>query len=246
MSTDVSIETRALEVGYAGRALLPPLTFEVRRGEEWLVIGPNGAGKSTLVRTLLGLVKPVAGEVSCHDVMGYVPQQSAISPTVPMRVEDVVRLGTDTGWSFLRPLAFLDTDAAVERAMRLTGCLELADHAVRELSVGQRQRVLLARALVREPHLLVLDEPTASMDVEAERAVFELLSEIRREHDVAAVVVSHHLSLAARHATHAIVLDRERELAVSGTFHDVMAHERVARRYGDLAEHSEAFDEAER
>jgi zinc transport system ATP-binding protein len=232
------LRLRALEVGYGGRALLPPISFEVRPGELWALVGPNGGGKSTLLGTVVGLLPPVGGGVDRPSgaVVGYVPQRTSVDMAVPARVIDLVRGGHDRGLSFLSPLHPLRGRAAVARAMAETRTEALAHQRFAALSEGQKQRVLLARALVGDPRLLVLDEPTSAMDLGAERAVFELLERLRRERDLAVIVVGHHLPVLLGRATHVALVDQDEGLAVTGPVHEVTRSPAFLARFGALLE----------
>lgn len=237
MTTDRTsplIAARKLTVGYRGRTLLPPIDFEVTAGEQWALIGPNGAGKTTLIRTILSMIERVGGTVHTTDAIGYVPQRASIDDRVPARVVDVVALGLDHGWSFLRPGFARQRRNALASALADTNCGDLARLLYAQLSEGQKQRVLIARALASQPRLLVLDEPTASMDLRAEASVFDLLLDLRRSRGLAVLVVSHQLSLAAKYATHAIVVDKDGDFAHAGPMEDVARHPEVVDRYGKL------------
>lgn len=221
-----------LEVGYGGRTLLPPLDLEIRRGELWAVLGRNGAGKTTLFRTLLGLLTPIRGRISRNPPdlrFAYVPQRNAFDSLFPMTAREVVRQGCERGWSFLRPR--LREPAAVESALREVDALELQARPFQALSEGQKQRVLLARLIAAEADLALLDEPTAAMDVVAERAAFERLDELRQRRNMTIVVVSHYLGLAHHFADRALFLDAEANAAVVGTPDEVIEHAAFRRRY---------------
>jgi zinc transport system ATP-binding protein len=227
---------RALEVGYAGRALLPPVDLVIRRGETWAVVGRNGSGKSTWLRTLLGLVPPVRGEVSSGKRelrLAYLAQRSAFDEAYPLSVRDVVAMGQERGLSFIRPRARRELEAAVRAALEAMGILALAEQPFRDLSEGQKQRVLFARVAMARADLAVLDEPTSAMDLVAEREAFELLARLQRETGVAIVVVSHYLGLARRFADRAVLLDRDTPAVVVGTPDDVFSHSAFRARYGD-------------
>ena len=230
------VQLTDLVVGYHKRPLLPPLSLQIGPGEQWALIGPNGAGKSTLLRTILGLLPAVGGKVDldAHANLGYVPQRTSISPHTPARVIDLVRSGIDRGWSFLRPTHIRRSISDIERAMRDADISSLAKQQYPTLSEGQKQRVLVARALASNPELLVLDEPTAAMDIAAEEGVFELLERLREQRQIAVLVVSHHLTVAARHATHAIIVDKDRSYAAAGSMADIAAAEETRARYGRL------------
>ena len=231
-----------LAVGYQGRAILPQLTFEVGPGQLWAVIGPNGAGKSTFLRTILGLQQPVSGTIArCEGAIGYVPQRNEIDPAVPQRVLDLVRMGVERGWRVLDPLA-TRRNPAVQAAMRDTDVTALARTQWRRLSEGQKQRALLAQALAGEPSLLVLDEPTSAMDLHAEAGIFTVLERLRAERHLGIVVISHHLALLARYATHVLLLDKDEQLALVGERDTVFRHPAFMERYGQVLDRGGRHD----
>ncbi len=216
------IACRGLLVGYGGHAILPPLDFEVRTGEFWALLGNNGSGKTTLIRTLLGLLPKVAGEIDRgpETLMSYVPQRTELDPTIPNRVIDFVRSGRDRGWSFLDPFPRRDLEAA-RKALQETRCSDLAEQQLSQLSEGQKARAVLARALVSDPRVLFLDEPTSSLDAATERAVLELLDALGRERELALVIVSHRFELFVGRATHAVYVDRVGVVAAAGKFDEI-------------------------
>lgn len=225
-----------LVVGYDGRPLLPALSLDIAEGEQWALIGPNGSGKTTLLRTILGLLSAVGGGIVLGrgTNIGYVPQRASLSGNTPGRVIDLVRGGVERHWSFLRPGFVRQQADAVACAMRDADVEPLATQQYATLSEGQKQRVLVARALASNPELLVLDEPTAAMDVSAEAGVFALLDRLRDERNLAVLMVSHHLTVTARHATHAIVVDKDRNYAAAGTISEIARADETRARYGEL------------
>ena len=230
------IEARDLVVGYGGRPLLPPATFRLQREELWALVGRNGGGKTTLLRTLLGLLPKIGGEVvwSPGARIGYVPQRADIDLSVPRLVRDVVGDGLDRGWSFLRPRLLRNEAGRVRDVLAETGMAHLVDESFLALSDGQRQRVLVARALVSDPEILVLDEPTNGMDVAAERAAFELFSSLRTARKLALVIVSHHMAMLGSRASHVLWVDKDENHVLSGDIETVRTDARFIAHYGTV------------
>jgi len=231
---DPLLRARALRVGFGSTAILPALDFEIRRNELWGLIGRNGAGKTTLLRTLLGLLAPVSGQVERTPGMtvGYVPQRHAVDPLVPARAADLIAEGAEQGLSFLRPVRTAATRRQIDEAIEATHVAPLLRRRYRDLSEGEKQRVLLARAVAGAPDLLVLDEPTSAMDLVAERQVTALLAELRERFGLGVLLVSHHLGLVARTADRLLFLDSDDGVTAAGTVTEVLAHPVFARRYG--------------
>lgn len=179
------IEAKGLGVRRGGRWLVQGVDLAIRRGEIVTLIGPNGSGKSTTVRALLGIWQASAGQVSRRPGLsiGYVPQRLTIDWTMPLTVR---RLMTLTG-----------RHGAAEIAMALAevGIAQLADAPVQQLSGGEFQRALLARALVRRPELLVLDEPVQGVDFAGEIALYELIHDIRERLGCGILMISHDLHI---------------------------------------------------
>lgn len=226
---------RALEVGYVGHAILPPIDLEIRAGEVWAVIGRNGAGKTTWLKTLLGLQAPVHGKVELArpDLrFSYLPQRKAIDELYPLLGRDVVRMGFERGLSFLRPWLGGEPPE-VSRALEEMGVAHLADMPYRSLSEGQKQRILFARLAVSRSELAVLDEPTSAMDQVAEREAFELLDGLRRRHGLAIVIVSHYLGMVKQFADRALLLDRDTATAITGRPQQVFSDSRFLSRFSE-------------
>ena len=206
---DVLLRCRGLSVGYRGKALLPPIDLEIARGELLLILGRNGSGKTTLVRTLLGLVPALAGDVRWAAGMrrSFVPQSGTIDHDVPVRAADVAGWGRLRAWSFLWPFPRRGDAAARDAALAALGVAALGKHKLRELSGGQVQRVLFARMLAGDTDVAVLDEPTAAMDATGERAVYRTLRKLARERGIAVVVVTHAVSAAMGACDRVLLLD---------------------------------------
>ncbi len=235
MTEDPLLRCRALEVGYLGVRLLPPIELEIRPGELWAVIGRNGSGKTTFMRTLLGLLPPVGGAVERVPAdlpVSYLPQRNVIDELYPLLARDVVRMGALRGWSFLRP-SFRREPAAVRHALGEMGVAELGDMPYRKLSEGQKQRVLFARLAVSGARVALLDEPTSAMDQIAETEAFQILDGLRKSRGLAIVVVSHYLGMVRRFADRALLLDRDAGRVVSGSPDEVFGHESFQARFSE-------------
>ncbi len=217
------LRTEELEVGWSRHALLPPANVTFEKGCFWAVIGPNGSGKSTFVRTLLGLQPPVAGRRIAKPGLrvSFMPQRADVHSRVPARAIDVVRGGVDRHLSFLNPLYRRRVRSDVDRAIESTQIGEFKHQQYRTLSDGQQQRVLLARALASNPDVLVMDEPTSAMDVNAEREVLRIIRHVVDDSGALVIMISHHLPVIAEFATHGLLLDRVHSYVIAGPLAEV-------------------------
>jgi ABC-type Mn2+/Zn2+ transport system ATPase subunit len=194
------LQVEEADFGYEGRAIVHRASLEIHADEFVVLVGSNGSGKSTLMRGILGLLPPLAGRVERRAGLriGYVPQRETLDPLYPLSAADVVMLGAARDlrpWQLIRKL---DRDRA-HAALAACGATGFAAQRYAALSGGQRQRVLLARALATDPELLLLDEPTAGVDPEAERSLLDLLGQLARTRHLAVWMVTHHLhSIAGR------------------------------------------------
>ncbi len=221
-AASVMLKARGLVVGHA-RPILPAVDMEVRRGELWAIVGRNGSGKTTLLRPLLGLAPRLAGSIHVPGRVSSVPQRSEVDLGVPARVVDLVRGGLDRAMSFLRPWSTWGSVDQVRRALRATDVEALAHRQYATLSEGQKQRVLLARAFVSAPDLMILDEPTAAMDAVAEQEALDLVDRLRQAHGLAVLIVAHHLQVLLPRATHVAMLDPDCAAVRVGPRASVMA-----------------------
>lgn len=225
------LTTERLAVGRGRQPLLPPIDLQVRPGELWAVLGRNGSGKSTFLRTIARVLRPVSGSVHRRQGLrvSWVAQRTAIDTTVPARAQDVVRSGLDTGWRFVRPQA--GARRAVDEALDIAGATALANARFHELSEGQKQRVLLAQAIVSRPHLLLLDEPASAMDAASERHLFDVLDRVRTDRSTGVVLVSHHIDLTVARASHGLFVDADAAAVASGPIDEVADSPAFRHRY---------------
>jgi zinc transport system ATP-binding protein len=182
------LSARGVCVQADNRLLLDHIDIDLHEGEVVTVIGPNGAGKTTLLKTLLGLIVPSAGSVTRAAALriGYMPQKLSLNPLLPMTVQRFLRQ-TNT------------SDDAIVDALAETGVSGLLQQSLHNVSGGELQRVLLARALLRKPQLLVLDEPAQGVDVCGQADLYRLIAELRNRYHCGVLLVSHdlHLVMAA-------------------------------------------------
>lgn len=209
MDRDILLACRDASLGYEHRALLEHLTFTVRAGDYLCVVGENGSGKSTLMKSLLGLLPPLAGTIDCPaqraGAIGYLPQQTSAQRDFPATVSEVVL----SGFANKRGLHFFYSAAEKSAAlmnMGKLGVLELQNRCYRELSGGQQQRVLLARALCATRKLLLLDEPVTGLDPGATGELYNLIKLVNLCNDITVIMVTHDIDAALRYATHVLHL----------------------------------------
>ena len=234
------LEVRDVHSGYHKTEIVHGVSFTVEHGEFVCIIGANGCGKTTTLKTVLGLMKPTAGEVlidgkSTHDMdepelarhFAYIPQ--AHTPPFPFNVADVVLMGRTP---YVNQLAVVKPDdrAIAWRAMKQMSIEHLADRPYTALSGGQQQLVLIARALTQEPDLLVMDEPTASLDFGNQQLVLSRMKSLSQA-GMGVVMVTHDPDHALFCADRVIVMDAGRVLA-QGTPAECITTEMLARIYG--------------
>jgi zinc transport system ATP-binding protein len=194
------IAIRHLWAGYEHEQVLEDVNLSVYEGDFVGLIGPNGGGKTTLVKVLLGLLPPTRGEVRIvgqpvakgRRYIGYVPQIAEFDRDFPVNVWEVTRMGRLGRRGLLQRFRQEDDDI-VAQALREVNMLELRDRPIGELSGGQRQRVYIARALASEPEILILDEPTSSVDPQVSVSIYELLNELNAH--VTVTLISHDVSV---------------------------------------------------
>ncbi|AXI42116.1 metal ABC transporter ATP-binding protein [Sulfitobacter sp. SK011] len=192
------IETRDLSLSYGGQVVLKNVNFRIDRGEIVTIVGPNGSGKSSLLRALIGALTPSGGEVirAAGLRIGYVPQKLQIDATLPLTVQRFLNL------------PHRQSSATLDAALARAGVPELAKRQMSDLSGGQFQRVLLARALLGSPDILILDEATQGLDQPGAAAFYRQIEEVRTEMNLAVLMVSHDL--------HVVMAASDRVLCLNG------------------------------
>jgi zinc transport system ATP-binding protein len=214
----ISATGLALDLG--GRPILENIDLALRAGEIVTLIGPNGAGKTSLARTLLGLVRPTRGKVERAPGLriGYVPQRFAVDPAIPIDVSRFLTLGVRAGAD------------AIARVLAEVGAERLADRPLAALSGGEFQRVSLARALIAEPQLLMLDEPVQGVDYSGEAQLYALIGEIRDRRGCGILLISHDLHIVLGASDRVVCLNRH--ICCEGVPETVAAHPEYVRMFG--------------
>lgn len=202
------IQCKNVSLAYDGTVVAEQINFSVQRGEYLCIVGENGSGKSTLVKGLLGLMRPLTGEIEYGDGLtqrdiGYVPQQTSVQKDFPASVREVVLSGT-IGRGGHSLFYSAEQKAAAYRAMEHLGIRELEKYCYRELSGGQQQRVRLARALCAAGQLLLLDEPTGGLDPVVSGDFYALIEELNRKNGITVIMVSHDMDMSLKSATHVL------------------------------------------
>jgi zinc transport system ATP-binding protein len=217
------IAGRSISVAYGREVILDSVDIIIAAGEIVTVIGPNGAGKTTLIRVLLGLLKPTSGHVERRGGMrvGYLPQRMQFDPVLPLRVDRLMTLTQRA------------SGGAVSDALAEAGVVHLRGAQVGTLSGGELQRVLLARALLRDPELLVLDEPVQGVDFAGEAALYELISGIRARRGCGVLMISHDLHIVMAAADRVVCLNKH--VCCAGTPEAVSRHPEYSRLFGRRA-----------
>jgi iron complex transport system ATP-binding protein len=247
----MTLDIHALTVSYGDRRVLHDLNLHVEAGEVLAVIGPNGAGKTTLIQAVSGVVPPQQGTIQAQGerLTRMSPQERACFLAVVPQAGHLpaafttwqtVALGRTPYIGWLGRLGPADRDR-IHWALARTKSLPLADRPIRELSGGEQQLVMLARALVQHTPILLLDEPTAHLDLHHQSSLLNLVRELAQEHDLAVLMALHDLNLVSLYA-HRVALLVEGRLQAVGTPEEVLTPGHLSRAYGvpvDVIPHPE-------
>ncbi|MDQ3239280.1 MAG: metal ABC transporter ATP-binding protein [bacterium] len=244
MTNDKIVEVRNLNFSYKDELVLKDIHLEIKKGDFLGIIGPNGSGKSTLLRIILGLLKPTSGEVVLFgdelkkfknwSKIGYVAQKATQFETkIPVTVYELVsqgRIGRSKLFSF-----FDNNDKnCIYKALESVGLSEHGDSLITELSGGQQQRAFIARALSSEPELLILDEPTVGVDVQAQDDFYELLSKLHtnsnNENLLTLIIVSHDIDVIVNEVNKLVCLNNT--MVYHGTPRDFIKEDYLTKLYG--------------
>ncbi|MDF2155271.1 zinc ABC transporter ATP-binding protein ZnuC [Vibrio sp. CAU 1672] len=227
MSSLIRLENLCVE--FDGRRVLDNISLELNKGRITTLIGPNGAGKSTLVKVILGLQSPTHGQISRQSKLkvGYVPQKLKLNDSLPLTVK-----------RFLNLAGRYSQQECVD-ALKLVGAEHLLHNNMHRLSGGENQRVLLARALLQRPALLVLDEPAQGVDVQGQIDLYELIESIRHRFDCGVFMVSHDLHLVMAKTDEVICL--QHHICCSGSPAAITQHPSYIALFGHAARESLAF-----
>lgn len=238
--TSAAIDIRGLSYSYADRPILKHLDFQVGEGEFFIIVGPNGSGKTTLLKTICGIEpapkKSVAlfgvflsdySKRSMARVLSFVPQ--VIPADFSFTVLETVLMGRFAHLGVLGVETEQDLEIA-KRALTFSGVGHLSDRRINELSGGERQRVFIARALSQEPRLLVLDEPTASLDLAHQLRVMDLMEQLKLEKGLTIVMVSHDINLAAVYADRMLLMNKG-QIVKLGSPWDVLTYQNLESVY---------------
>lgn len=234
------VKVNNLSGGYGKEMVINDVSFDIKRGEFLGIIGPNGSGKSTLLRLMSRVLLPQKGMVAFEDEditnmrlkelcrrIAFVPQDTVISFSFSVweivlmgRIPHLGRLQLETKKDFI----------IAERSLLLTDSLQLKERSIDQLSAGERQRVIIAKALAQEPVLLLLDEPTSHLDIGHQIEILDLLKKLNRERNLSIVMVLHDLNLASEYCNRIILLN-EGEIFKSGSPQEILTYQNIEAVY---------------
>lgn len=236
-----AIDIQELTCRYEKRTVIDKISFSVQPGEFFIIIGPNGSGKSTLVNTIAGLIKPAGGEIRIKGIplqkysqrelaraIAVVRQQ--VSVDFPFSVAEIVMMGRAPHQGILGLEKQQDSEA-VREALVFTNLENLSDRRIHQLSGGERQRVFIARAICQDPEIMLLDEPTAALDLAHQTHTMDLMERLRIEKGTTIIMISHDINLASLYADSLLLL-KEGRIAERGVPEKVLSYDILEKAYG--------------
>jgi zinc transport system ATP-binding protein len=230
------LKAENLTHSFGNTAVLQNISLQIRPKEIVTLIGPNGAGKSTLLKILLGLIKPNQGTISKEPNLkiGFMPQKIQIDPTLPMTVLRFLELGLRNKSSVFDFFKGGYDSTMIEKTTDELDISHLLHKPIQKVSGGEMQRILLARALIREPDLLVLDEPVQGVDLQGQTEIYNYINQVRHEHGCGILMVSHDLHVVMKHTDEVLCLNQH--LCCSGHPTSVSQSSEFQALFGDLSD----------
>jgi len=230
MPKDILLSVSNLKVKFDEHTILDDISFEIQRDSTLAIIGPNGAGKSVLFRAILGLI-PYEGKVEWapNIKIGYVPQKLAVQKDLPLTVSEFLKFKEKDNKKIESVLEAVGFQKGISE--HLHNDKRVLSTKLGDLSGGEMQRVMIAYALLGEPHVLLFDEPTAGVDVSGEETIYELISKLQEKADLTIVFISHELEVVYKYATNVFCLNREK--VCFGPPKEVIDKESLQKLYGE-------------
>lgn len=220
---------------YGRNSILESVEMKIKDGEFWCFIGPNGEGKTTFIKALLGALRPKRGlirlraDFARRTRIGFVPQSCDLNPSVPTTIESFVKQGT-AGLNVERT----KLNHRVRRALEVMGIQFIRERSIWRVSGGQRQRAMVARALVRDPLMMIVDEPTAGLDLAASSGLLKTITELNQKHKITVIFVTHDLQLAGRYASHVAIFKNKR--VINGPIGEILTGKNLEKAFGVTTE----------
>ena len=242
---DNILSVKNLRFSYGASEVISDISFEVAKGDFIALVGPNGAGKSTLIKLILGLEEGYDGEINIFDFraakfkmwnkVGYLPQRvNVFNPLFPATVKEVVELGLLSDKKY--PKRFNKEDKSkVDNILSFLGISGLNNKPIAELSGGQQQKVFLARALVSNPELLIMDEPSTALDPETRENFFKLINRLNSENNMTVIMITHDAAQVGEYAAKLLYLDKK--IIFYGPFADFCHSSAMEKYFGHYSQH---------
>ena len=235
---DIQLNIENLSLGYSSRPLVSQIKPEIATGDFWAIVGANGQGKSTFVKSLMGLISPLDGKIKYNYLkqsdIGYIPQSSSFSPNLSVTVSEFVALAAP-GTIFSKKRKDL-----VKKALETVWLEDKYGRSYQTLSGGEKQRLHIARALVRKPKLLILDEPDTGLDFTSVGNLFDLLTTLNTEQKITILLITHHINTAIK-LTEKTMLFAHRKVK-SGNTKDIMSKENIVSAFMSNGANEELID----
>lgn len=235
------VDVEKISANYDGTLVFKDVSFSIEEGDFIALTGPNGSGKSTLAKAILSLIEISAGSIKIFSKnlknfnewskVGYVPQKITLSPFFPASVSEVVRMGLLS----VKDMSFNKKQKKIEEILALLNIDDIKSKNILELSGGQFQKVVIARAMVSDPELLILDEPTTALDPETRGKFFDIIHNLNKNNNVTIILITHDTASAGKYAKKLMYFDRK--IIFYGTFEDFCKSEQMSNYFGYGSQH---------